>query len=210
MVWEGSSGRNPLPPIPIGPRLCEGGALATCIALIGLSGAGKSSVAPLLATRLGLDSIDLDEAVVRRAGKTISEIILTQGEGAFRSLETLELRAALEGGGAGQGCVIACGGGILGGPENQSLLDAKSFVVWLRVSPLAAARRLEEAGTASRPLLAGRPPLETIRDMWLTRRSLYERAADAAVDTDGRTPGDVVEAIVALDTGGNAWGSFES
>lgn len=188
-----------------------GGVLAARIALIGLSGAGKTTVAPLLAVRLGLDWIDLDEAVEQKAGKTISALISAEGEEAFRGFETLALRAALGGGSLNSGYVIACGGGVLEHHENRSLLSEHTFVVWLRVVPETAAQRIEKAGLAARPLLLqGWPAVTGLQNFWVARRGLYERAADAAVDTDGRTPGEVAAAIEILSAGRRTWGSSGS
>jgi shikimate kinase len=186
------------------------------LALIGLSGAGKTTVAPLVASRIGFEWLDLDSAIERRAGDAVADLIRGEGEAAFRAREAESLRAALEdpapaGGEGSSGLVIACGGGALGTPESRARLRADAFTVWLRVSPERAAARLGRAERAARPLLGpGGPRSEAgwgeagwgaearLTALLTERRSLYEAAADAAVDTDGRTPDQVADAVEAL------------
>lgn len=180
------------------------------IALIGLSGAGKSTVAPLLAQRLGFGWTDLDEAIASAEGAPVAAILTSRGEGVFRELEADALRAALVQRTAGPGVVIACGAGVLGRAENRADLREGAFVIWLGVTPGTAARRLEGAGAATRPLLSGKPVEARLRELWEERRVLYEEAADAAVETDGLTPAGVVDVIVAAWKGRRAWGSSGS
>ena len=168
------------------------------IALIGLSGAGKSTVAPLLAQRLGFAWTDLDEAIGRAGGAPAAAILTSRGEDAFRELEAGALRATLREAGAGSGVVIACGAGVLARAENRALLDEGAFVVWLVVGPETAARRLEGTAASTRPLLRGGPVGERLRDQWEERRGLYAGAADDSVQTDHLTPAGVAEAIEAL------------
>lgn len=179
------------------------------IALIGLSGAGKSEVAPLVATRLGLPVVDLDARVEREAETTIAALIETRGERAFRVLEAEALRGALHGPHAERGGVIALGGGALGSEQNRTLLDARAFVVWLRVEPGTAARRIGAGGAKARPLLR-EDPERKLRELLETRTGGYDAAAHAVVDTEGRTPAEVAEAIVAAWAARSGWGSSAS
>ncbi|HKW51913.1 MAG TPA: shikimate kinase [Candidatus Eisenbacteria bacterium] len=180
------------------------------IALIGLSGAGKSTVAPLLAERLGFRCADLDEAIAGAEGAPVHEILTSRGEDAFRELEADALRAALEGEGAGPGVVVACGAGILAREASRALLRGRAYVVWLDVSPETAALRLQDAAASTRPLLRGGTVAERLREQWEARRPLYKEAADASVPTDRLTPAGVAEAIETLWKGRRAWGSSGS
>ena len=121
------------------------------------------------------------------------DLIRGRGEAAFRVLEARALEAALESGG-----VLACGGGVLTRPESRALLRARAFVVWLRVSPAEAARRLGAGPAADRPLLDGAGPLAArLEALEGSRRALYESAADAVVATDGRPPEEVADLVRA-------------
>jgi len=180
------------------------------IALIGLSGAGKSTVAPLLAERLGFGCVDLDEAVAGAEGAPVSEILTSRGEDAFRELEADALRAALEAGDASPGAVVACGAGVLTREENRALLRGRAYVVWLDVTPETAALRLEGTAASTRPLLRGGTVAARLRELWDERRALYEEAAAASVQTDRLTPAGVAEAIETLWKGRRAWGSSGS
>ena len=170
------------------------------IALVGLSGAGKSTVAPLLAERLGFDWIDLDAAVERAAGESIATILTARGEPAFRELESSALETALSDELSSRGLVIACGGGILGPARNRERLRESAVTVWLQVSPEAALARLGPAERAKRPLL-GTTPIISLRALLEVRSALYASAAQHVVDTENRSAGDVARSIHALWTG---------
>lgn len=179
------------------------------IALIGLSGAGKSEVAPLLAARLGLDAVDLDARVERAAGMSVAALLETKGEAAFRALETEALRETLRGMERGRGAVLALGAGILGSEENRSLLRERAFVAWLRVAPETAARRIGGPGAEARPLVRGAPERK-LRELLEARREAYRAAADVVIDTEGRTPAEVAEAVAAAWEARSTWGSSAS
>ena len=97
------------------------------VLLIGMMGCGKSTVGRLLAERMRLPLIDLDEEIARAAGKTIPEIFAQEGEAGFRARETAALERAL----AREDGVIATGGGIVTRAENIRMMREKGFVVWL-------------------------------------------------------------------------------
>jgi shikimate kinase len=179
--------------------------LAACIALIGLSGAGKSRVAPLLAARLGAPSVDLDAEVEREAGTTVAELIARDGEEAFREREARALHAALArarsrqgGSSAKAAAVLACGGGIVLRAENRALLRANAFVVWLGVEPKVAAKRIGEAGHRARPLLAAGAAAARLAALLAERREAYAGVAHATVETGGLEAEEVARAIADL------------
>jgi shikimate kinase len=171
------------------------------IALIGLSGAGKSTVAPPLAARVGGAWIDLDRLVEETSGSAVATLIESRGEAAFRDLECEALRRALEGAGAGGGGteglqVVACGAGILNRAENRALLREAAFVAWLRVDPETAAARLGEGAERVRPMLRGAGLIDRLRALDVERRAHYAAAADVTVETDRRSALEVA-ALVA-------------
>jgi len=212
-----------------GPRFRLGregqeGSLVTRVALIGLPGAGKTAVAPILARRLGFEIVDLDAEIERLADASVSTIIDARGEAVFRDLESRALERALgqrpseAGAPVEGGRVVACGGGVLGRAENRERLKRRAWVVWLRVDTATAARRLAAVGSAGgegaeeRPLLRGGGTIVAKLGALLeARAAAYEAAADASVETRDRTAAEVAEAITPLWEAHRArWGSSES
>jgi shikimate kinase len=160
------------------------------IVLVGLSGAGKSTVGPKVARMLGWRFLDFDDEIVRRSGMSVASLFQRDGETAFRAMEarlTVELSSLSE-------IVLAPGGGWAAQPESWAALPADTASVWLRVSPDEAIRRLEGSPVA-RPLLAGADPLGALRSLAERRHEHYTRA-DLVVDVDDLTPNDVALGIV--------------
>jgi shikimate kinase/3-dehydroquinate synthase len=120
------------------------------IALVGLPGSGKSTVAPLVAEQLGWTSIDLDLEIERSSGRAPAAIIATDGEAHFRDLELTALERALRDPGP---LVIACGGGLITQPAARRLLMELCTVVWLDTSDDILIQRLGDG--ADRPMLGG-------------------------------------------------------
>jgi shikimate kinase len=166
------------------------------VILIGLRGSGKSSVAELLAKRLGWVHVDTDELVEQQAGCSIREIFERHGEVHFRTLET----QALEQVARGQRQVISVGGGAILAEHNRRLLRGAGVCIWLTAPPEELHRRLlADARTASlRPPLTDLPGLEEMRQSLQTREPWYAATADHAVDTSGRTIAEVAAAVVEL------------
>jgi shikimate kinase len=162
------------------------------VVLVGFMGAGKSTVGPLLARRLGWRFTDIDEEIVRRTGASVAEIFRSRGESAFRAMER-ELTAALS---SGPDTVIAPGGGWILQPGALESLPGTARVVWLRVSPEEAVRRLRN-DPIERPLLAGPDPLGQARALLPLREPAYRRA-HYTVDADARAPADIAAEIAAL------------
>jgi len=160
------------------------------IALIGLTGAGKSTVARELGERLGTVVADLDEMLEAEEGLTVAGLFARSGEAWFRRREGEILDQALA---AGAG-VIACGGGIVVDVVRRDALRRRCRVVWLEVPVEEAARRVE-AEISSRPLLAGRDPRAVLEEMLGRRSPLYAEAAAVRVATAGKTPGEVADEI---------------
>lgn len=165
------------------------------IVLVGLSGTGKSTVARLLADRLGWETADSDEWIVAATGRPIADLFAQEGEAAFRQVEAEAVRALC----ARPRLVLATGGGVVTVEENWPHLRRHARVVWLQARPETLVARLAaqaDAGmTVVRPLLAGATPLERLRAMAAARAPLYARA-DIALPTDGLTPAAVAEAVL--------------
>lgn len=178
------------------------------LALIGLSGVGKSTIGRLLAAELELAWCDLDEQLERRAGRTIAEIFSADGEPHFRDLESDVLAHALE---CDDRSVISTGGGVVLAEANRSLLAEKAVCIWLRSSPAHLARRV--ARDTGRPLLAGRDGDDAPRDpvarvterldtMLTTREPLYAETADVTLDVDKLRISEVLQLLVANEAQG--------
>lgn len=161
------------------------------LALVGLSGTGKSTVAPLVANAIGRRAVDIDRQVEVGAGESVTELFAARGEADFRRLELEAVRANLE----GEDSVVSCGGGVVTTESARRLLGEQCEVVWLRAEPAELADRLRE-GTEHRPLLAD--DAETaLRILAREREPLYAEVADHVVDVDGMTVQDVVDRIIA-------------
>ena len=146
--------------------------------LVGLPGSGKSTVGASLARRLGHTFLDFDAEITRREGLTIAEIFAQRGEPEFRQLEhALTVEVALFG-----GMVLAPGGGWVGQPETVALLRPQSRMVYLKMSPAGAIRRMGRK-VAGRPLLLRPDPRGELERLLAARRSVYE-SADLVVDVE--------------------------
>jgi shikimate kinase len=160
------------------------------VVLIGPPGAGKSTVGRLVAERLGVGFRDTDADVEAAAGRSISDIFVDDGEAAFRVLERAAVAEAL----ASHDGVLAVGGGAVLDESTQAALAGQQ-VVFLDVGIKDAASRV--GFNRDRPLLLGNPRAQWVKLMEV-RRPVYERLATATVLTDGRTPEDAADEIVAL------------
>ena len=163
------------------------------VILIGLPGAGKTTIGQLLAPELGLPFADLDRMVESRAGCSIADFFARFGEAEFRRAEA-EIMAELLGGAPR---VIAAGGGWAVQPEalSEARRRAEPIVVYLRVSPAQAAVRL---GTVSnRPLLMEGDRAEQLARLLAVRAAFYDRA-DLTVGTGDRPPAAVAQEIARL------------
>ncbi len=164
------------------------------IALIGMMGAGKSSVAPLVAARLDRSVIEVDALIEEQEGMPISEIFIGKGEAYFRRAER-ELIARLI---AQPPAVLSLGGGAFLWESTRQLLLEQTVVFYLSASLEVLCSRLQSQ-TASRPLLSipGVSLQDTIRDL-LERRGTYYGMAHYRVETDSHAPDDVARSIVMM------------
>ncbi len=161
--------------------------------LVGLPGAGKTAVGERLAHRLGRGFVDFDAELERRAGRTVSEIFASDGEGAFREAE-----AALAGELAGRAepHVLSPGGGCLANPAAAATLRPAGRIIYLRVSAESAVRRMGPEVTR-RPLVAGGDPVAAVEALLGRREALYA-TADLVLDTDALTLEETVDTLEVL------------
>ena len=156
--------------------------------LIGTMGAGKSTVGQLVADALGVGFADTDAVIEERAGKTVQEMFVDDGEQAFRALERSVVAELL----AGHDGVLSLGGGAILDPATQALLTPHR-VVFLRVGLAEAVKRVGLG--VGRPLLLGnvRSRVKLLLD---ERTPIYEGLARIVVDTDERDAHDVADRVV--------------
>jgi shikimate kinase len=161
------------------------------LVLVGLMGSGKSTVGRLVAARLHRPFYDSDEMVEARTGRTVREIFESDGEAAYRPLETEALLDALD---APEPSVIAAAGGVVLAPVNRDALrEQAGRVVWLRASPaLLVSRAMRQD---HRPLLDDDPAAMLAR-MAADRQELYAEVADEIIDIDDLSPEQVAERVL--------------
>jgi len=161
------------------------------IILIGLPGTGKSTAGRSAAAQLGVAFVDLDERIAFEAGRTVPDLLEELGEASFRARERDAMGKAL----SEPPQVIATGGGWAAQPGNLEALAGRGLVIYLKVSPAAAARRVGDA--TDRPILAGGPVIDRLTEL-LGRREKYYRRADHTIDTDNLTMTETGSTIAAL------------
>jgi shikimate kinase len=170
--------------------------VADRLILVGMMGAGKSTIGCAVAAALGWPFHDTDDQVERSTGCSVPELFAGAGEAEFRACER---RALLDLAASPTPAVVSVGGGAVLDPRNRAMVREAGTVVWLRARPDTLARRVDDG--AGRPLLSGDPsgdPVRAIVRLTAERRALYEEVADVVLDTDDRQPGEVVDEIVSL------------
>lgn len=148
------------------------------IALVGLRGAGKSTLGPLLADDLGLPFVELSREIERIAGCSIAEIHALYGTGAYRRYERRALEETIA---SHREAVIATPGGMVSDPTTFNLLIAQCFTVWLRARPEDHMQRVAAQGDL-RPMAASREAMADLRRILEGRAPFYAKA-DVAIDT---------------------------
>jgi shikimate kinase len=144
--------------------------------LVGLMGAGKTTVGRILARRLGLTFIDSDHEIEARTGVKIPTIFEIEGEDGFRKRETQVIAELTQ----GDNLVLATGGGVVLNPENRALLKSGGWVVYINVPPEILYERIRN--DRNRPLIQVDNPLARLRELYVQRDPLYREVADWVVD----------------------------
>ncbi len=159
------------------------------ITLTGFMGGGKTTVGRILADALGCPFLDLDDLIVKKAGKSIPDIFAQDGEPAFRQLEARLLRQTVEKYGEST-AVLSLGGGAILAPASATLVHENTVCIYLRAALDTLLSRL--AGeTAGRPLADA-----SLAERLAAREPLYEKTAHVVIDTDGLSPEDVSDEII--------------
>ena len=160
------------------------------IALIGLRGAGKSTLGSRLARKLGIPFVELDREIEREAGTGLSEIFLLYGQAGYRRYERRCLEKVLE---QHERAAIAAGGSIVSEPGTYELLLSACFTVWLRAEPEEHMARVIAQGD-TRPMAGNAQAMDDLRRILDGRAALYGQA-DTVVDTAGRS---IEQSLAAL------------
>ena len=158
--------------------------------LVGLPGSGKTTVGAMLAEKLGRTFLDFDAEIERREGMPISQIFGERGEAAFRQLERKLTEELKEFG----NMIVAPGGGWVGDQEVVALIRPPAKLIYLRVRPETALKRLS-AFPGTRPLLNRPDPLAELNKLLETRRAAYQ-AADIEIGAELLTPEQVTAEIL--------------
>jgi XRE family aerobic/anaerobic benzoate catabolism transcriptional regulator len=158
--------------------LLERGPRPRHIALLGLRGAGKSTVGKRVARQLGWEFVEVDKEIEREAGMTLAELFALHGEGHYRTLEERVLRRLLS---AKQSIVMATGGGVVTHDESWRVLRAHARTVWLKATPQEHWDRVIAQGDA-RPMQKRSAARQELEALYQSRAPLYG-AADMIVDT---------------------------
>ena len=161
------------------------------IVLVGMMGAGKSSVGACLRRRTGLGLLDTDEIVASNFGMSIPEIFDEHGEKKFREAETEALRCVR----TAEQAIIITGGGIVLRKENVEILRRQAAIVWLDADEETLFARA--SWKQNRPLLQTKNPRKAFSQILASRRPLYANIADIRVDTSVLTDEEVAVAILA-------------
>jgi XRE family aerobic/anaerobic benzoate catabolism transcriptional regulator len=158
------------------------GARENRIALIGLRGAGKSTLGAAVAKHLGVPFVELDHEVEAEAGTSLHEIFLLHGQAGFRRYERRALERTLE---KNERCVIATGGSLVSEPGTYDLLLSACLTVWLKAAPEEHMARVAAQGDY-RPMAGNREAMDDLRRILAGREALYAQA-DVTIDTAGKT-----------------------
>ena len=160
------------------------------VVLVGMMGAGKSSVGRRLAQRIGVPFVDADTEIEKAAGMTIPEIFAVHGEADFRAGEARVIARLLEGGPQ----ILATGGGAFMNPNTREGIAARGVSVWLNADFDVLIRRIRRRH--DRPLLATADPAATLRELIAIREPEYAKA-DVKIQSRDVPHDKIVDEIVA-------------
>lgn len=152
------------------------------ITLVGLRGAGKTTLGSALARSLRRPLIELDRQIEKEAGISLSEVFLLYGQAGYRRIERRCLERMIN---SQEDMVLTVGGGIVSEPETYNLLLLNCFTVWIKAAPEEHMSRVVAQGD-TRPMAGHAEAMDDLRNILAAREPLYGKA-DAVVDTSGRT-----------------------
>jgi shikimate kinase len=160
------------------------------ISLVGMPGAGKSTIGKILSKHFSIPYFDSDSIFEARTGVSISQYFSDHGEASFREMETTILGELTH----KNGCVLSTGGGVVLSPSNREMLSSRTEVVYLQASPDTLFQRLRN--DSRRPLLQGQELHKKLTKMFDARDPLYRSVARVTVTVDNRLVEDAVAEIL--------------
>ncbi len=160
------------------------------IVLIGMRGAGKTTVAKILAKKLRKPYLEIDTMIAKKAGMTISEIVKNHGWEYFRDLESNVIHDT----GNTDNVIISCGGGAVVRAKNVTILKQNSKLFWLQVSVDTLLKRI--SNDKNRPSLTGKSPKQDMEETLKERHEFYKNIADVVIDTENLDAQKVAERII--------------
>ena len=163
------------------------------ICLIGLRGAGKSTLGEAAADKLGIPFVELNQRIETAAGMPISEIISLYGQEGFRQMQAEQLRAIVE---SEKKLILAVGGGIVGDEDTYGVVLERFFAIWLRTSPAEHMARVRQQGDL-RPMQGHPQAMDQLKAFLTARTPQYERAA-AQIDTSNKPVSSSVNDLLAV------------
>lgn len=165
------------------------------ICLIGLRGAGKSTLGRMLGARLDLPFVELNRVIERESGMPVEEVMALYGQEGYRKLEARALADVAE---RHERVILAVAGGIVSEPETFAFLRNRFHAIWLRTSPAEHMTRVRAQGD-ERPMAGNPEAMAQLREILASREALYAKA-QAQLDTSGRNETDSLEELLALVT----------
>jgi shikimate kinase len=163
------------------------------IVLIGYRGTGKSVIGAILAKRLGMRCIAMDEEIVNKAGMSIPEIVEQFGWPGFRDRESAEARDLA----SRDNIIIDTGGGVIERAENIEVLQKNACMIWMKASVETIVARIQ-GGTERPALTTGKTFTEEVAEVLERRTPKYRSAAHYEIDTDDMTPEQIADAIIDI------------
>jgi XRE family aerobic/anaerobic benzoate catabolism transcriptional regulator len=163
------------------------------IALIGLRGAGKSTLGRVAAERLGLPFVEMAREIAAEAGTTLSEVFSLYGQSAYRRYERRALERVIA---SHSRAIIATGGSLVSEPSTYATLLRSCHTIWIKASPHEHMARVMAQGDM-RPMKGSPEAMEDLKRILDGRHALYSKA-DAAIDTSAKSPAECTEALVRI------------
>lgn len=163
------------------------------ICLIGLRGAGKSTLGSMAGAKLGLPFVELNKEIEEHSGMPVDEVMALYGQEGYRALEAQAVRRIVE---THDSVFLAVAGGVVAEPETYNLLRTNFHTIWVRTTPEEHMRRVREQGDV-RPMAGNPEAMEQLRAILASRETQYEKAL-AQIDTTGKTKEESLQELLAL------------